>query len=110
GRHGRICSTSQNVINVTSCDIGKARNPCNQTFGPPCMYRPISLLSSLNKIIEKLISMQLSEYLEGNGLLSDSQFGFRRGHSCMAAARGLMEKISDAQGHGSSAVAIFVDL
>jgi hypothetical protein len=44
-------------------------------------YRPISVLSCVAKILEKLISEQLNTYLESNGLLIEQQAGFRRKHS-----------------------------
>ena len=43
-------------------------------------YRPISLLPSISKILEKLIFKQLSTYLNEHKLLYDSQYGFRAGH------------------------------
>lgn len=40
-------------------------------------YRPISLLPVISKILEKIVSIQLIEYLEKNDLLSHTQHGFR---------------------------------
>jgi len=42
-------------------------------------YRPISLLTSFSKILEKLIKTRLFDFLEENQLLSNNQFGFRPG-------------------------------
>ena len=42
-------------------------------------YRPISILPSIGKIIEKVVSDQLYNYFEGNNLINENQFGFRRG-------------------------------
>ena len=44
----------------------------------PAHYRPISLTSSLSKLMEKLVNVRLSWFLESNGILSPSQCGFRR--------------------------------
>ena len=41
-------------------------------------YRPISIISVVAKVFEKLISSQFIGYLETNHLLSDSQSGFRK--------------------------------
>jgi hypothetical protein len=41
-------------------------------------YRPISLLSCIGKIIERVIGKQLMKYLEENGLLNTRQYGFRQ--------------------------------
>ena len=40
-------------------------------------YRPVSLLSALSKILEKVICQQLMTHLEQNGSLCPNQFGFR---------------------------------
>ena len=40
-------------------------------------YRPISLLSVVSKILEKIIARQLTFYLESKSLLSTNQHGFR---------------------------------
>ena len=42
-------------------------------------WRPISLLSCLGKLYERVISSRLSSYLEKKNLLSQSQSGFRKG-------------------------------
>ncbi len=47
----------------------------------PTNYRPVSVLSAVAKILEKLISHQLSNYLESNKILVNQQSGFRKKHS-----------------------------
>ena len=44
-------------------------------------YRPISLLSCLSKILEKLVFSSIYSHLLTNDLLSDRQSGYRTGHS-----------------------------
>ena len=51
----------------------------------PGNYRPISILSVVGKLCEKLVNSQLSSYLEKNHILSKSQHGFRSGHSTETA-------------------------
>ena len=53
---------------------GKPKNNINS-------YRPISLLSTLSKILEKIIHIQLIRYLKNNNIIIQQQFGFREGHS-----------------------------
>ena len=48
-------------------------------------YRPISILPSLSKIIEKLLYNRLEKYLNDNNLLSNSQYGFRKHRSTTSA-------------------------
>ena len=47
----------------------------------PGNYRPISLLSSLNKLFEKILCKRLVRFLEINHILFDYQFGLRKLHS-----------------------------
>jgi hypothetical protein len=44
-------------------------------------YRPISILSVISKIFEKIVFDQLSQYLITNKILTDYQSGFRKGYS-----------------------------
>ena len=44
-------------------------------------YRPISLLPTISKCLERHIYQLLLEHLSSNQLLSDAQFGFRSGRS-----------------------------
>ena len=46
-----------------------------------CNYRPICLLSNINKIIEKLMYNRLNKFLISNNCIYDLQFGFRKNHS-----------------------------
>ncbi len=49
----------------------------------PSIYRPISLTSVICKIIETLIRDKVVTFLEDNGLINNSQFGFRNKRSCL---------------------------
>jgi hypothetical protein len=40
-------------------------------------YRPIALLSVFSKLLEKLIYNRLMAFIEGNGVLTEAQHGFR---------------------------------
>ena len=56
-------------------------------------YRPISLLSNLGKIIEKLIHKRLFKFLNNNNCLFNYQFGFRNHHSTNNALISVTENI-----------------
>lgn len=45
-------------------------------------YRPISLLTSISKVFEKLVHARIYKFLSCNDFLSDEQFGFRPGRGC----------------------------
>ena len=49
-----------------SCDIEEPTN-----------FRPITLLPIPLKILEKVISTQLTEYLENNNLVNERQYAYR---------------------------------
>ena len=59
----------------------------------PSNYRPISLLSCISKIFEKVLKAQLYRYLIKFNILSDSQFGFREKLSTVDAIVSLCESI-----------------
>jgi fructose-1,6-bisphosphatase/inositol monophosphatase family enzyme len=40
-------------------------------------YRPISILSSFSKVLEKVMYNQLQEHLNKYSILAEEQFGFR---------------------------------
>lgn len=42
----------------------------------PNNYRPISILTALSKVFEKLFLNRLISFLDKNKILSNSQFGF----------------------------------
>jgi hypothetical protein len=43
----------------------------------PSNYRPISLLSSISKILERVILKRLNAFISGHNVLPNHQFGFR---------------------------------
>jgi hypothetical protein len=73
-------------------------------------YRPISLLSSFSKILEKIVANRLCNYLETNNLLSTSQFGFRPGHSTVHPMTLFANHVSKALNEKEHTIAVFCDL
>ncbi|GBP95907.1 Probable RNA-directed DNA polymerase from transposon X-element [Eumeta japonica] len=76
----------------------------------PASYRPISLLSGLGKVYEKILKTRLSEYLFGKGLIINEQFGFRPNHSCPQQALRLVEYITEGFKTKKRTVAVFFDV
>jgi hypothetical protein len=62
------------------------RKPGQDDYTQLNAYRSISLLSCIEKVVEKVVAELLSEEAEGRGLLSDGQFGSRKGLSAIDAA------------------------
>ena len=74
-----------------------------------CNYSPISLLSNINKIFEKLVFSRVYSFLDRNKSLYELQFGFRPKHSTNHALINIIEKIKDALDHGHFVCGVFVD-
>ena len=73
-------------------------------------YRPISLLNTFSKILEKLVAARLLSYLNENNILSKWQFGFRSGHSTMHPMVHFLNKIAGSLNEKKHTIAIFCDL
>lgn len=76
----------------------------------PNNYRPIAVLPSLSKILERLINWRFLPYLENNNLISPNQFGFRRNISTSDALLRLTNTIVNHLNNNKKALAIFLDL
>ncbi|GBP95558.1 Probable RNA-directed DNA polymerase from transposon BS [Eumeta japonica] len=76
----------------------------------PTSYRPISLLSGLGKLFEKVLESRFSDHLLGNGLIINEQFGFRSNHFCPQQALRLVEHISEGFKCKCKTVAVFFDV
>ena len=56
-------------------------------------YRPISLLITISKVLEKIIYRQVYSFLTYTDQLYQSQYGFRKNHACDHAVRELLSEI-----------------
>ena len=73
-------------------------------------YRPTSLLSIFDKIIEKLIHKRLYTFLEDHNILYENQFGSRKNNSTVYAPMQITERIKTTIDSGKFGCGIFVDL
>jgi hypothetical protein len=76
-------------------------------------YRPISLLSSFSKLLEKVAANQIMRYLNKFKLLYENQFGFRAGFNTTQPVIHLLDKIFNALNNPDEnkfTLAIFIDL
>lgn len=65
--------------------------------GDPSSYRPICLLDTLGKLLERIILNRLTKYTESEHGLAARQFGFRKGRSTVDAIRKVVEKADKAR-------------
>jgi hypothetical protein len=71
--------------------------PIDKPNKPPSdvnSYRPISLLSSLSKLLERIIASRLTKFVNQNHLIPDTQFGFRKKHSTVSQLARIVDHIS----------------
>lgn len=73
-------------------------------------YRPISTLSVLNKILEKLLSTRIMSFLESSKLIYTHQYGFRQGCSTFTAASELIDQVYGAIDKKNISGVLFLDL
>ena len=73
-------------------------------------YRPISPLSNIEKILEKLTYKRAYQFLTENNIIYDLTFGFRQNFSTAHALLNLTENIIHVLDDGYIECGIFVDL
>ncbi|MEW8545066.1 MAG: reverse transcriptase domain-containing protein, partial [Candidatus Thiodiazotropha sp.] len=76
----------------------------------PSSYRPISLTSTLCKIMERIILSRLEGYVEGKNLMDVEQEGFRRYHCTTYAVLKLVQAIREGFNSKERTAACFIDL
>ena len=72
-------------------------------------YRQISLISSIGKLIEKIVHKRLYSFLEKNSLLFKQQYGFRNKLSTNHTLIDITNRIQEACDNGQYACGIYVD-
>ena len=76
----------------------------------PNNYSPISLLSTFNRIFERLMYKRLKSFFEINGLFYESQYGFREKHSTQYALIDIVNRIQNNMDKGLFSCGVFIDL
>ena len=73
-------------------------------------YRPISLLLTLSKLLEKVVYKHYYSYMENTCQFYDGQFGFRSKHSCENAVQNLIGDVIKGEDQGLITTTVFLDL
>ena len=73
-------------------------------------YRPISLLLTMSKILEKIVYGRIYSFLCNSDQLFQSQYGFRTGHSCENAICELVGTVAKNRAEKKHTIGVFIDL
>ena len=76
----------------------------------PTNYRPISLISCLGKLIERLVQTRLYNYLESNSLINFQQSGFRQKRRTSDNLVYISQKCQESFNRGWKVGALFFDI
>lgn len=91
---------------ATVIPLYKSRGSLND----PNSYRPISNLSPLSKLFERVLKIYIMRKVEKGKMLGDEQHGFRKNRSCMTALSVFTQFIHDSIDNGEIVLVVFVDL
>jgi hypothetical protein len=103
-RTGRNPAVWKRVSSVVTC------KPRKDDYTKLKAYRSISLLSCMGKVVEKVAAELLSEEAESRGLLSDGQFGSRKGRSAIYAAAIMVDRAHAACTNGHITGGLLMDI
>ena len=73
-------------------------------------YRPVSNLSFLSKVIEKVISIRILGHILDNNIVDSFQSAYRTGHSCETALLRVYNDIVTTVGKGNGSFLVLLDL
>ena len=88
------------------CTLMKPDKPPSQTTS----YRPISLLSAIMKLFERVIEKRIRKHLEDNGFFGKYQSGFRKFKSTNDHHFRLCQTIMKSFNRGEHVIAAFLDV
>jgi hypothetical protein len=73
-------------------------------------YRPVSVLPTFSKILERIVHNRCYSFLVKNNILYQKQYGFRNKHTTYMAVLDFVKNISDAIDNDKLTLGIFMDL
>ena len=75
-----------------------------------CNYRPVSVLSTFSKLLERIFYNRLYEYVNKRNILNDSQYGFLEKKSISMALIDLVNEILSSLDDNKFTAGVFIDL
>jgi hypothetical protein len=82
------------------------RKPSKPDYSDPGAWRPIALLSTLGKVVEALAARRLSDLVEREGLLPNTQMGNRWNRSTETALELLVEQMHTIRKAGNQVASV----
>lgn len=73
-------------------------------------YRPVSLLSFISKLTERVVHSRINEHLAANSLENHAQYGYKKKHSCETLLLKLIDDILVACDKNLGVVVMIIDL
>ena len=73
-------------------------------------YRPVSLLSPLSKVLEKIVYEQLYDHFNKNNIFNENLHGYRENRSTLTALLTMYDRWVSAADSGQISGAVFLDL
>lgn len=73
-------------------------------------YRPISMVNTFSKIMEKIVYNSLVSFLEKTGFFNECQFGFRENHNTFQAILKIINFITKGLNENNYVAGIFIDV
>ena len=72
-------------------------------------YRPVSVLPVLSKVYERIIMIQLTNFIDQARKYQQTQHGFRKSHSTVTCLLKMRDDIIRAMGKGEITISVFAD-
>ncbi len=99
----RTFPKSWKISKVTPLHKGGSKDDSNN-------YRPISIIPTVGKVMERLVHLQCTEYLSSHNILSEAQSGFRGGRSTGTCLIDFLDNVYRGIDGGGVCGAVFLDL
>lgn len=105
-----VNNSLQNAVIPEECKIGKVR-PIYKggDHAATSNYRPISVLNSMNKILEKYVYDMTIEYIQKNNLIHKNQYGFQPGKRISVLLGELANRVYTNLDQRKYTMCIFID-